>query len=798
MNNQELAKLLMATFLEELHEHTGCLGRELLAMEKPQSDQQRQESINQMFRAAHSLKGAAAVVSAEPIRTACHVMEDFFSELRDGQRDLDESMTSTMLKTVDAIEEAAGRLRSEKPLEEAPLQQMIPVLRRAADEGRASDEERATDEARATDAAAESATTSRRVPRAGIGAEELEEQAASPDGAPLEVSSGSPADAADRATTEAGVTATAAPSPPAPRGEGHATVRVAAEKLDTLLAHSGELLVARGRFAYRAEDANELRETASELRKRWRKSHALVRQTLAAADAASEDHQLVQRSERFLAETEQMIGRLTTRLEKLAGGIEADNRHLSQTCELLDDEIYNVRMLPFASACIGLERIVRDIAGSSDKKVHLDLADVEVEVDRSVLEGLKDPLIHLVRNAVDHGIEPIQQRCQRGKPPEATVRVAARLCGGQVEVVVEDDGRGFDLERICETARRRGFEIPADPREQARLVFAPGFSTATMITDISGRGVGLDVVQNQVESLHGAVDVAFQPGQGTRFTLVVPLTLTTIRAMLVSVGAQLFALPTPSVEQVVRFDYQDIKAVGGSDVLILNQTPTPLVSLASTLGVEAHSGRPGKRLAVVLSAGEQRVAAVVEDVRCEQEVLVKSLGSRIRRLKHFSGCTLLPSGRIALVVNVTNVIRTALGMKTRYIASNEAPEPQGASLRVLVVEDSVTTRTLMKNILETAGYEVDSAVDGQEAVEKLDQHTYDVVVSDIDMPRMDGFTLTEWIRQREDLAELPVVLVTARGSDEDKTRGIHVGANAYIIKGTFEQQNLLETVGQLV
>ncbi|QEG39982.1 hybrid sensor histidine kinase/response regulator [Roseimaritima ulvae] len=786
MDKQELAKLLMATFLEELHEHVSCLGRELLAMEKNQSDAERSESITQLFRAAHSLKGAAAVVSIDPIRDACHLMEDFFSELRDGNRQLNESLISTLLKTIDAIEDTAGRIRQEQSLEDMPLLRIIPSLRTmASDEQEEKEKEGGKREKREKRGKDERDLRDEKDEK-DEEAEKVEKDEAEPvsDGQPAAVS-------AEPESTE-----------PAPREsvsrESAATVRVAAEKLDALLAHSGELLVARGRFAFRAEDTNQLRERAIELRKRWRESERSLRDCLEPLEADAVSRPASQHAVELLSETSQQITDLANRLERLAGGIEADNRHLSQTCEQLDDEIYNVRMLPFVSACIGLERVVRDIASSSHKQVKLDLREVDVEVDRSVLEGLKDPLVHLVRNAVDHGVETVSQRTAAGKPAEATIKISAMLRGGQVEVVVSDDGRGLDLQRICQTARKRGFEVPTDPREQARLVFSPNFSTAAMITDVSGRGVGLDVVLSQVEALHGSVDVSFQSGQGTTFTLLVPLTLTTIRAMLIEVGQQMFAIPTPAVEQVVRFDLRDVQGVGGHDVLLLDQAPTSLVSLGDTLGLASRNQHGGKRLAVVLVGGDQRVAVVVDDVRSEQEVLVKSLGHRIRRLKHFSGCTLLPSGQVALVINVTNIIRTALGVKTRYIQSTELPREADAVKRILVVEDSVTTRTLMKNILETAGYYVDSAVDGQEAREKLDEESFDLVVSDIDMPRMDGFALTEAIRKSETTAELPVVLVTARGSDEDKHRGIDVGANAYIMKGKFEQHSLLETVGQLV
>jgi two-component system chemotaxis sensor kinase CheA len=488
------------------------------------------------------------------------------------------------------------------------------------------------------------------------------------------------------------------------------------------------------------------------------------------------------------------------RLESLTSAMETDSRLLGHTCNLLDDDVYHVRMVPFADACGGLQRAVRDIAAAGDKQVKLVIQGADVEVDRAVLEGLKDPLLHLVRNAVDHGVESTSQREASGKVAAATVVVAAELRGGQVAVRVEDDGGGLDLESIRQMARKRDIAVPDDPREQARLIFAQGFSTAAMITDISGRGVGLDVVQSQVEQLHGAVDVSHQPGRGTCFTLTVPLTLTTIRSMLVVAAGQTFAVPTSAVRRLVRFSWQDVKSSAGRETLLLGDSPTVVVSLAKTLGLTSPAfaaGNASKGLAIVLVVGHQQVAVLVDEVLAEREVLVKNLGSRIRRLRHFSGCTLLANGQIALVINSANVVRSAIANSAGRSTVQRPTRPRRTE-RLLLVEDSVTTRVLLRNILVSAGYAVVTAVDGQEAWEMIQDQTFDLVVTDVDMPRMNGFELTALIRGTHTSIEVPVVLVTARGTEQDKQRGTQVGANAYIVKNTFQQQNLLETIAQLV
>ncbi|QDS92911.1 Gliding motility regulatory protein [Roseimaritima multifibrata] len=795
MDRQELARLLMGTFLDELQEHVGGLSKDLLTLEKKPSPEERSEAIARLFRAAHSLKGAAAVVHADPIRDACHSMEDLFSELREGETDLNKQQTSVLLASVDAIEDYAKRMRAGDRLTEAPLHGLLNDLSELSIEQEQAVDLGATSAPSETPAAEKAPAEKTPSQQTELSQNPSVDSNANPSATSNEPTASELAPAQQTATSPADVSAPAAgPS----RDMTAATIRVSSQKLDALLAHSGELLVARGRFACRVEEASELRDSAYELRKQWRESEALLRETLHRFEdpiADDENRQPLQ----ALSLTHDRIQALTSKLESLAGGFDNDVRHLKQTCQVLDDEIYNVRMLPFAAACSGLERVVRDIASSSNKQIHLDLQFDGVEVDRSVLEGLKDPLIHLVRNAADHGVESSPERIAAGKNPEANIVISASLRGGQVEVVVRDDGRGFDLEKIRATATRHGIDIPDAPHEQARLVFAAGFSTAPMVTDLSGRGVGLDVVQNQIESLHGSVDVQFTEGQGTKFTLLVPLTLTTIRALLVETHQQQFAIPTPVIEQVIRFDASDLKMVGGNEVFIRNRKPTRLVALRTALGLTPPPP-PGnaKRLAVILAVGEHRVALAVDEIHSEQEVLVKNLGARVRRLRHFSGCTLLPSGQVALVINATNVTRTALGIKTRSVVNSASGLQLSPPKRVLVVEDSVTTRTLMVNIFQTAGFDVAGATDGENALQILQEQSFDLIVSDVDMPKMDGFTLTDRVRKQPSHSEVPVILVTARGSDHDKQRGIDVGANAYIEKGSFDQQILLKTAHQLL
>lgn len=780
MNNEELYRRLRETFQQELSDHVDSLTKELLAMESDQSPEEQADSWITIFRVAHTLKGASAIVNIDSIRDSCHAMEDVFGHYRDNELAMPEEMTSLMLKTIDGFSEISSQMQSGQEVDESVLADTLPEMRRHAEEVR------------------QLKRASAEVPDDDFDFD-LDEPASIDDPPVMEL-----AESFDPQPNSPKVLATSAttPAPNVAAASVSASVRVTAQKLDSLLSHSGELLIARGRMALRKKDAAELADSASALRSQWQTRLQGLRDVKPQLAGSNLDAQ-------FLQETGQQIAALTKGLDALATGMESDDRLLNQTCSRLDDEVYHVRMLPFSDVCVGLERIVRDVARASGKSVRFQIDGGDVEVDRSVLEGLKDPLLHLIRNAVDHGIESPADRIAAGKPEQATVTVSASLRGGQVEVLVEDDGRGFDLEEICAVAKKRGLQIPDDPRQQARLVLRPGFSTATMITDISGRGVGMDVVQSRVESLHGELNITFEARKSTTITMHVPLTLTTIRCMLVRTAGQQFAIPTAAINRLAHFTPANIRPIAGRDTLFSQDNAIPLVPLADSLGLKAKSSRSrdsDNLVALVLSADQRQVAVVVDEVVSEQEALVKNLGKRIDRLRHFSGCTLLPSGRLALVINAANVVRSALETRTgaSVIQSTTQQQQQRLSIRILLVDDSVTTRILLKNILETAGYAVVDATDGQQALELLKQNSsdddraFDAVVSDVDMPRMNGFQLTSQIRGYEPSAEIPVVLVTARGSDEDKKQGIMVGASAYIIKGSFDQQNLLKTLSQLV
>jgi two-component system, chemotaxis family, sensor kinase CheA len=764
MDKTKMIQQLMGTFLEELEEHVRAFNQDLLALEKVPTPAERAERFKTLFRTAHSLKGAARSVSVGLIEAACHRLEEILSKAREDEAVLGPELIALFFAAVDAIEEAGMRLREQQDLADAPLAALLPRL----------------------DAALGKTAPSIAAPAPRVAASVKNEVA--PEIAP---------------SLPRALVADAPPEPATASG----SVRVPAEKLDTLLARVGELLVAQRRAEARAGDLTALRDFIDRWRTEWKRVEPVFTKERLAngqggmATADRLPRTIPRRAAQVLRQTGDNLRWLDKAFDRFATALSADSRLLAQVTHPLDDEVRRVRMLPFSDACAGLDRMVRDLAQARGKDVELVIDGGSVELDRSILEGLKDPLRHLVRNAIDHGVEVPADRLTAGKRGTAQIRVSAALRGAQVEVRVQDDGRGLDLEAIRAQVRRRRLEEPADERDLARMIFVPGFSTAAIITDVSGRGVGLDVVKNRVEALHGTVDLAFTAKQGTQFTLTVPLTLTTLRAVLVKAGGQTYAFAGTNVHKMVYITAADIRTVAGHEVLPLDGAALPLASLQGVLFPALAAELPsGKIPAVIVASGTVRMALLVDELLAEQEILIKSLGARIRRVPFVAGATLLPSGQIALVLNAANLVGSALrqgAVSTRRAVDRK--EAQGpAKNRLLVVEDSVTTRTLMKSILEAAGYDVAAVVDGRAAWLWLQEHEADLVVSDVDMPNMDGFELTANVRASDQMRDLPVVLVTARENETDKTRGIEAGANAYLVKSAFEQRSLLETIAQLL
>ncbi len=609
------------------------------------------------------------------------------------------------------------------------------------------------------------------------------------------------------------------------------TIRVEPQKLDALMTLAGEMAVTTTRVARALAVIGDLVALSEE----WGRDTDMGRSAPAALpDGLSGDSRpgLRENPARFQERETARQERLAHLLGQLERTSDEGITRLGLVSDALDEAIRSMRSLPFSTIFSLFPRMARDLSREQGKEVRLVVEGGTIAADKHLLEELKDPLMHLLRNAIDHGIELPDERIRQGKPREATLTLRAFQTAASVVIEITDDGRGLDVEAIRRAALRKRLrsaaELAALSDEAAQmLIFAPGFSTSPLITNVSGRGVGLDVVRANIERLKGMVDVESVSGRGCTFRLQAPITLATTRVLLVRVAKRSYALPIEAVQNISLVSPQAVFSMEGRPTISRDSLPIPVARLTDLLNLpdaqttnpagkasQAPIGKAGqpsigkagreaispeRRLlpCILLTIGAEKLGLFVDELLDEQEVIVKPFGGLLQRVRNVVGATILNTGEICMVLNPQDLIASA--RKERTVHVEAVPNEEAERKKVLLLaEDSITTRTQEKRILEGAGYEVVTAVDGADAFSKLGTRSFDAVVSDVEMPNMSGLALAARIRQDVKYKELPIILVTSLASDEDRQRGIDVGANAYITKGTFEQTVLLDTLRRLV
>ncbi|HEY1722975.1 MAG TPA: response regulator [Magnetospirillaceae bacterium] len=778
MDNERLLRRLIATFVAELDDRLPSLERDLLAIEKTQDQSLRRELFTAASRTLHTLKGAAASVGAAPIISVTHRLEELLLAARVGTVPANAAFFDAVLPAVDAIADAGRRLGRGETLATAPIVETIRILGNPGSppsiqsrSSRPPARPSALDHPSAPDLNIEKRDTVHSV----------------------------------QGETSAANNSLEPSSPPVAAFpvKGAEMLRISANKLDTLLSRSGELLTTRHRFDDRHAAAIELLLCATDLRRAWRDAEVDIATMLRIV--REEGSQVTTRGLRSPRELDRMLGScasLVSRLEqdaqRLTERLGMDCRALHQISAPLDEDIRSLRMQPFNTACEGLQRTVRELTVDDHKRAELTIEGGEVEVDRAIIDGMKEALLHLVRNAVDHGIEALEIRRRIGKPEVGSVVIKAELSGQRLMVTIRDNGGGIDTAAIRDRLLAMGKSVPENSRDLIRSILLPGFSTAKAVSIVSGRGVGLDIVAAKIAALRGTIDIESEWSVGTKIIISVPVTLTTIRAVLVRIGGQVFGVESSVVGRVVRIDRGDLKAIDGYDALLADGVPTPVVALADILGRAEAEPAKKVRPAISLSSNGRTLFFAVDEALAERELVVTSLGRRLRKIPCVTGASILSDGQVGLILDPASLIEAALrsGKRGGWDGANEGE----ALLRkkLLVVDDSLTVRMLEKSLLEAEGYEVVVAANGDEAWQLLLAGGADLVVSDVEMPGMDGIALTESIRASNKYRSLPVILVTGRESDADKARGMAVGANAYLPKSAFDQKELLATIAQIL
>ncbi len=583
------------------------------------------------------------------------------------------------------------------------------------------------------------------------------------------------------------------------RPAGEETLRVSMKKLSGLMAQVGELLAARVRTDQRL---SELRGVLAAEEDRF-KFQSAVRAAI-RDEAPAKIDPWAKRIIDVQTEDLEHERQLVRRLREIVRAFEADALQSTILSGQLQEDIRRIQTFPLASVLEPLPRAVRNMAREGGKMVDLNITGSELELDKKVLEELRDPLYHLLRNAVDHGCEPPNARTATGKPARGTIRIHAEHRGDVVTITIADDGPGVDVGAVRRAAVASGListdEAAELPEHRVlELLFAPGLTTRAEAGGLSGRGVGLDAVRTNIERLHGSVTVESRQGIGTSFVIVLPLTIYVVHSLLLRVGDEQFAMPISAIQRILRISATDVLEVEQTHAIVVDGRPIALVPLGTLLGLPVQLPPPPERIPVlVIGIGETRCALAVREIVSDQTLLAKNLEAPLVRVRNIAGATIMGDGRVVLMLNPIDLIKSASGRDATRFQSLIPRLEQRANPKLLLVDDSFTTRALERSVLEVAGFDVVAVADGSEALSALEFEPFDVVVTDVSMPEMSGLELCNHIRGNERLRRLPVVLVTSLGSEDDRRAGLAVGADAYIVKSEFDHEVFVKTVKDLV
>jgi len=764
--DQAFFEHLLATFRVEAEEHLEVLANGVLELERD-PDAVAASAVERLFREAHSLKGAARAVELNDVETVCQAIESVLAGWKDGSLPPDQAQFDALNDAIDYVREAAaGRAEGQQGVwSELTSRLQVP-------------------------AAGSPPSTDRVAPAPPFAAS----LAAEPDALPPQPQERGP---------QIGV------------GD---TIRVSLERLTDLMLRMEELIGVKVAMRRHVAELDELLQVFAVWTKKGQTLRAAVPragrnggvQLLGDDDGA---HGRRRRATTdalldYVGWSEDLVRELEQRVTRLSRAFELDERMAAPLVDELLEGMKSVVMMPFSSLSQALPKMVRDLARAEGKAVDLQVTGGDIEIDRHVLETIKDPIVHILRNCVGHGIETPDVRTGKGKPVRGIVAMTIeRGDGNDISIIIRDDGAGIDVGRLRSAALETGAVRPDELERLAdddllTLVFESGVTTNAIVTDVAGRGIGLAIVLEKIEQLGGRVAVRSLPGRGTTFELTVPATVASSRGLLVRVADRLFVLPTTHVERVARVRLAEIGTIESTETIMLDGENVSFAFLHDALGLprQVREEDADQLPVVVLTASHERMAFAVDWILGEQEILVKPLGPLLRSVRFVTGATILDGERIALILNPPETIRAAVhGLVPREHTLADAAEAGARGPRsILIAEDSITSRTLLKNIFEAAGYAVRTTVDGIEALSALREEEFDLVISDVEMPRLDGFDLCSRIRDEARFSELPVMLVTSLESPEDRERGIGVGANAYITKGGFDQTTVLETARQLI
>jgi len=744
----------ISRFKEETNDHLAELEKNLLRLERNTRDHQL---LDDMMREAHTLKGSATMMGYKRIAELAHVFEDALLQIKQGGIDPGDPHFELLLEVLDTMKPLMeDKLTwSESGVDQPHVEDLMNTLRKTFSfiGGR-----RATGSRKTRAAVKQQSPPGQKTPPEKT-ASTVEAEGT---GTPREKT------AAER-TAQAPAVAELAES-----------IRVDVNKLNQLMNLTEELVIEKIRVDQRKVDLNTLSSKMEELHRRLSQTTDKESALELARNLRRDYGHVV---EEFSRTTDE-LGFLTSQLQQ---------------------SVMGVRMLPLNVIFTKFPRAMRDLAKEEQKLIDFVIAGEETELDKTVIEKIQDPLMHILRNAVSHGIESPDERKKQGKAAAGTIELRAYPKGSQVIIEVDDDGGGVDTEKVKKAAVEKGVlsaeEAQRLSKAQAlQLLFTAGLSTKTGVSQVSGRGVGLDVVRTNVTQLKGLIEIQSEIGKGSKFIIKLPLTLAITSALFVRVGNEIMALPLDNIEETIRITPQEIKTVEGREAITVRDEIIPLIRLGTVLGLSSPEEISEQEYVpvVIVGVAEKKLAILVDDMIGKLEVVAKNLGDHLRKVPHIAGATLLGTGAVVMILNIPSLIVEAGNLRGLEHLLPDTEEEAAKRPSILIVEDSFITRDLERSILEAANYTVGLAMDGAEALDRLAAEKYDLVLTDISMPGMDGIEMIKRMKSDKRFREIPVVVVSSKETEEDKKRGLEVGASAYLGKGSFDQTNLLDTVERLI
>jgi two-component system sensor histidine kinase and response regulator WspE len=777
--NISVDPLMMDLFRVELENNTRVLETGLVTAERDQTP----ERIEPLMRAAHSIKGAARIVGLNAAVTLAHAMEDVLSAAQHGKMTLTADAVDGLLKGNDFF---ASLARLE-------ITELIAALEKGTDEiqflsGQLRSLLSVPPEGHRETASAKPAAVEAKTKDVDSAI-----SASIPDFSADAVKSVPDASVAEACPGVPAVQTVSRSGAVQDKGEG-GLVRVRSENMNRLMALAGECLVQTQSVKTVYQSLLGLKRDIVELEKPLR----LFSEDQIKNEDGESNANLGETLTR-VADFEQTVSQEIIRFERFS-------RRLEHLAYRLYNEVISSRMVPFSDGLHGFSRMVRDLARETGKQIRFEIAGSTTPVDRDILEKLEAPLSHLIRNAIDHGMETPGERIAAGKPAEGAITLEARHIAGMLNISLSDDGRGINPDDLRGKVVEKGYVTPEMAGNLSRtelfeFLFLPGFTTARGVTEISGRGVGLDVVFNMAHEVGGTVRVDSESGRGSRFQLQLPLTLSVLRTLLFSIDSEPYALPLSRIDRVLSLSHTDIREIEDRQYCTLDGENVGILSARQLFQLPPDSGSEDRLNVVMISDRLNRYGLVVDHVIGEENLVVRPLDSRLGKVPNVSAGAILDDGSPVVIFDADDLVRSIHQLltagKLQKIGKGR-PAVTAGKKRVLIVDDSLTVREVERRLLETAGYEVVTAVDGVDGWNTLTAQSFDLLISDVDMPRMNGIDLVRTVKADPLLKDVPVMIVSYKDREEDRLRGLEAGANYYLTKGSFHDESLLTAVHDLI